>query len=130
MYFLIHTEGRQTIPQQNLPLWHKDYLELKAPEKQHMYRQVSSKLPHLPKDRSSKGTQLSSIPPQGLHQPERLSLFLGEEPRSQDQTQRILSQTIISLIYSSKHLSSFLKIIYSPLKVAYILLPCPFQEDM
>lgn len=100
----------------NMFLWYIDYLELQALEKYQIQGGAFSKLFNLSKNRSSKKNSifinplLTDFVNQG-----RLTL-ITEEIRSQHHTQTNFDTNFMSPICFSRVHSSFLKIIYSPLR--------------
>ena len=50
--FPVPIEGWQNMTHQNMPLWHKDYFELKANENQQMHNKTFQSFPHLTKSRN------------------------------------------------------------------------------
>lgn len=54
---------------QNILLWHTDYVQQKALEKQQCREELSLNSPYLPKDRASKRSSVLTSPFQEFHHP-------------------------------------------------------------
>ena len=101
---------------QNLPQWHKKYFELKTSDYQQMQEDSFSKVPLLPKNRSSpkKNSIVLNSLPQSFISQGRLPLTTGEERRHHAQADMDINISQLSSVFLRTHLC-FLNVTYSPL---------------
>ena len=102
---------------QNSPQWHKEYFELKTSDYQQMQEEAFSKVPLLPKNRSSpkKNSIVLNSPPLEFYSQGRLPLTTGEERRRHHaQTDMDINISQLSSIFLRTHLS-LINVTYSPL---------------